>query len=55
MWLFIHAQLIPIKSSKYSILSNLPLFSVGVLFVFCVASLGEILYLDHFSGSCGFV
>jgi|AntAceMinimDraft_5_1070358.scaffolds.fasta_scaffold59034_2 hypothetical protein len=28
---------------------------VGVLFVLCVASLGEILYLDHFSGSCGFV
>jgi hypothetical protein len=21
----------------------------------CAASLGEILYLDHFSGSCGFV
>jgi hypothetical protein len=29
-------------------LSDLPLFSVGVLFVLCVASLGEILYLDHF-------
>jgi hypothetical protein len=30
--------LIPIQSSRYSILSNLPLFSVGVLFVLCVAS-----------------
>jgi hypothetical protein len=44
----IHAHLIRIKSSKYSILSNLPLLSVGVLFVLCVASLGEILYLDNF-------
>jgi hypothetical protein len=47
--------MIPIQSSKYSILSNLPLFSIGVLFVLCVASLGKILYLDHFSRSCGFV
>jgi hypothetical protein len=31
-------------------LSNLPLFPVGVS-----ASLGEILYLDHAYGSCGFV
>jgi len=29
-------------------LSNLPLFSVGVLFILCVASFGEILYLNHF-------
>jgi hypothetical protein len=36
-------------------LPNLPLFSVGVLFFFSVASLGKILYLDHFVGSCGFV
>jgi len=40
--------MIPIQSSKYSILSNLPLFSIRVLFVLCVASLGEILYLYHF-------
>ena len=31
-------HLIPIQSSRYSILWNLPLFSVGVLFVLCVAS-----------------
>jgi hypothetical protein len=37
-----------------SILSNLPLFSVGVLFVLCFASFGGILYFDRFSGSCGF-
>ena len=30
--------MIPIQSSKYSILSNLPLLSVGILFVLCVAS-----------------
>jgi hypothetical protein len=36
------------RSSKYSILSKLPLFSVGVLFVLCVASLGELVYLDRF-------
>ena len=28
----------PIKSSRYSNLSILPIFSVGVLFVLCVAS-----------------
>jgi hypothetical protein len=33
-----HAQLIPIQSSRYSILSNLSLFSVGVLFLLCVPS-----------------
>jgi hypothetical protein len=34
---------------------NLPLFSVGVLFFVCVASLREIIYFGHFDGSCGFL
>jgi hypothetical protein len=51
---FTQPHLIPIQSSKYTIVSSLSLFSIdGVLFVLCVASLGEILYLDHFAGNCG--
>jgi hypothetical protein len=49
------AHLIPIYSSIHSILSKLPLLLNCVLFVLCVASLGEIIYLDHFVGSCAFV
>jgi len=35
---FTHWHLIPIKSSRFLTVSNLPLLSVGVLFVLCVAS-----------------
>jgi hypothetical protein len=38
MRVFTHAHLIPIQSSRYSILSNLPQLSVDVLFVLYVAS-----------------
>jgi hypothetical protein len=40
--------MIPIQSSKFSILSNLRLFPIGVLFGWCIASIGEIIYLDNF-------
>jgi hypothetical protein len=39
----------------YSILSKLPVFSVGVLFVLCVASPRKKLPLGPSFGGCGFV
>ena len=50
-----HPHLIQIQSSTYSVSSNLPLFSVGVLLVLCVASPRKSLSQGTFFGGCVFV
>ena len=55
MRFFTHAHLIPIQSSRSSILSNLLLFLVGVLFVLCVASPRKNLSQGPSFGGCGFI
>jgi hypothetical protein len=45
----------PIQSSRYLILSNLPLLSAGVLFVLCVASPRKNHSQGPYFGGCVFL